>query len=583
MLGDGDSDSACRIAEWKLLRLLVREVLRDGGITSASMLCQHGGDNVTSLLHQCRHRKLLAFLQQYPDMFAIQSQGSQHIVRLLDAWDQHVSPSTVVLEDSAAFLAATSELQNRCVGALRYLVAKRQRRTRSDEPRAEDVLARAAPIECLLGRVQLQVHGAVRLSHDCRPNGEIPLSARWQSAVVDFLLQFLDARPSMFVVLRRTDGDDYWPPGVYVALTVAEEQDDRTAQSRLSLAFAPSELENIRDRLLSIMRGKGLRVCSSIGIGMAGIYKDGIVRALLKGRSLLQALESDSLASTFECYRGTTRNSAWYVRVPTGLGEDHADFNPKYGPGSLAMMLDADEEGLYSMTSHRAAAAMATVLARFFAASTGQEPTAAGSVCVDMTAGVGCITIALTRSFHTVHAYEIDAARYAQMQANLRAHGVAERVQSWCCCSLRAMIQGSVGLSQPSDGSSAGVSDVSTLHGIFRGSTSAADGIFPYEHNHIEIDSHTPLPAAVLDPPWGGLHYKQEVEPCLKLAGQSLVGIVQLLVGRVSVLGIKLPLSFDTKEFCASLPTSTVLDHVSKRVRRQKFLCLKLAAKQSLA
>jgi hypothetical protein len=94
-----------------------------------------------------------------------------------------------------------------------------------------------------------------------------------------------------------------------------------------------------------------------------------------------------------------------------------------------------------------------------------------------------------------------------------------------------------------------------------------------------------PLPAAFVDPPWGGIHYKRIKNSIngagglpaeLALGEVALTDLIGKLCGVVSVLGVKVPLTYDLQGLLLNaLPHGTTVC-TNKKVFRQRLVVLAL-------
>ena len=148
---------------------------------------------------------------------------------------------------------------------------------------------------------------------------------------------------------------------------------------------------------------------------------------------------------------------------------------PSFSP---TLLLTADEEGLFSVTSSKAAASMSSLLLRVHSESTATPPYS----CVDLTAGVGGLALQLRKKFGAVVACEIDADRHAILSENVARKEAS--VVCVCCDGMAAFSPGGPG-----------------------------EGLV--------------LPAAVLDPPWGGVGWVRGEE--VRFAGRSLGEVAEEL------------------------------------------------------
>ena len=133
------------------------------------------------------------------------------------------------------------------------------------------------------------------------------------------------------------------------------------------------------------------------------------------------------------------------------------------------------------------------------------------------------MTFALAKTFTRVEAYELCPVRFELLQGNVRAQGAGNVV---CVCGdSMASLLGAGG--SGGGGCSGGGSD----SGSGGGGGGDREALL--------------LPASVVDPPWGGLCY--DPNDNITFAGLPLHVVVGKLMGKVGVLGIKLPLKYDVR------------------------------------
>jgi hypothetical protein len=178
--------------------------------------------------------------------------------------------------------------------------------------------------------------------------------------------------------------------------------------------------------------------------------QDPKIYGLLQGRQLVEALKVISPDFGFQIYRDKKKKGYWYVK---GDGRN-VDVDMHAG----------DDEGRFSMTGARPANIMAKYLGTYYEETTGFA--ASSGCCFDLTAGIGGDTIALARVFGTVYAYEINEARCVHLRNNIKNHSVSANIDVRCADSAQ-------------------------------------------ELGNKKLKTEDPLPAAFIDPPWGGVHYKR--------------------------------------------------------------------------
>lgn len=172
--------------------------------------------------------------------------------------------------------------------------------------------------------------------------------------------------------------------------------------------------------------------------------------------------------------------------------------------------MQVDETGLFSVASSKWGGALANLMA--WSCTQAFKLDAHEVTAIDLTASVGGITLALAKaSFKKVIAVEIDPHRADLCRENMLKHGMTRIV------------------------------DVRT-----------ADAMdLMRELGDICINQST---AVVIDPPWGGIHYKRERKP-LYMGPWALEEVVEKVAHHLSpaVVGLRLPVNFPAHVFLETL------------------------------
>lgn len=247
------------------------------------------------------------------------------------------------------------------------------------------------------------------------------------------------------------------------------------------------------------------------------------LKALLGGRDFVAlAKEHDALFSKL-------------IITPYGSDVELQSRKP-YDDGRMAV----DETGLFSVASSKWGTAMANAMANACSYSAlkmdAQEVTV-----IDLTASVGGHSLALAKTaFAKVIAIEIDSHRADLCRANMLKHQVDKKV------------------------------DVRT-----------ADAVELIPELAIELGNRQGV--IVVDPPWGGVHYKREKKP-LCLGPWALEDVVQKVAQHLSptLVGLRLPVNFVVSDFEVVLHERKVLfDIVNvRKLGPQLFVILALGAQR---
>ena len=437
------------------------------------------------------------------------------------------------------------------------------------------------------------------------------MGRHWHAAALPFFCRFLRQRQdtaehgaSAFVVTERdcSEGMPAAEDGAVVVLVTGGIERGEDDQPQLTSPSSLTEQHALLQHVHRLVLASGLGRPGSTGVSMGRLCQDGALRSLLAGRPLVDALRGCAdLDAHFELLEDAAHRG-WYCRVAggstNGREQDGAAVGtaspvstvasgaPVSGAAAAAAAaagaaaaaaaaaastepcavesaaddyqtaVEGDDVGLFSMTGHREAAIMTRVLAAAFVAhhhgcragsadgnSCGNVPAAAAApavaaavaaaaTAIDMTAGVGGNAMALAEVFGAVRAFELDDRRCEYLRRNVaRARAMGK---------LRG--------------------NVSIVCG-----NSVAELLAVPPQQARSTTPTTTLPVIFIDPPWGGIHYKTAQQQqqqqqqqdgtgdFLSLDGVPLVDIVYRLVGIASVVGVKVPLSFDTCAFGAAL------------------------------
>lgn len=251
------------------------------------------------------------------------------------------------------------------------------------------------------------------------------------------------------------------------------------------------------------------------------LHRKDDLKALLGGRDFLAlAKEHEELFSNL-------------VITPYGSDVELQSTKP-YQDGRMAV----DEIGLFSVASSKWGSAMAKSMVWACShCSLELDPTQV--TVLDLTASVGGHALALAKTtFSQVIAIEIDPHRAELCRENMRKHRMHTKV------------------------------DVRN-----------ADAVELIPKLAIEFSNHQIV--VVIDPPWGGVHYKRERKP-LYLGQWLLEDVVQRVVQHFAptLVGLRLPVNFVVRDFEASLhERQLTFDTLSiRKLGPQLFVILKFGA-----
>lgn len=598
------------VADERLTCLLALEVERDGGVAYVNRLVHYSAE-IPALLKCCAGGpKLASFLERRPEVFAV-SRRNPHSVVLVQPGAAAAVNSVANLGSAPAasesvLRGAAEALERRATYVLRQRASKLARRMHCDGPGSQQ--SPAAPLLWLVGKCKEELHTLVRLRPD-RPVGVLVGTFEWKRLAAPGLLTLLEASDAFQINRPRADEQ-------FEAVEVL-------LSDNASVGFAQNETaqesDPVCERILTLFE-KNKYLGKEGGINVGRLLQDQDLRALLAGRDLQQYIRSiPAAARQFELFADKLRDDAVYIQPLRSVTAVDV----------VAGAVIADAVGSYSMTDRRSAAAMANALAnavqRVDLSSRGvlrdPEPgfeetshtpasiatdtkqsnrtrlPAGGLHCIDMTAGVGGNTIACGKRFDSVLAFEINATRADLLRRNLSAAGLTDIVAVECSDSLAALPK-------------------------------LVETWAPLQLDTSE--RKVQAVAVVLDPPWGGIHYKRRrleqpelratsghtvtdpialresfhsdtvddgvpsmiaEDEALGLGTVPLTHVVALVAEHLGcvlpvVLGLKLPLTFDVPRWKARLQsvsesrgTFTMSVLSIKKLGRQLFAMLLLTSR----
>jgi 16S rRNA G966 N2-methylase RsmD len=487
-------------------------------------------------------------LRNHPSRFHLETPPERpHRVRLVRqaafTAPQEANPADVALAATHLELAAVKTMAARSDRL-------RRRRRKKAQNAASASLGPAASGLWLLTAVRRAAYYWMRLTpagaavNRADPAAE-PMSPEWCRRTLPMFTTFILARNDTFLMVEGV-------PTVSLcsAATEATQQDASQSLAALSDAERTSLLKLGRRTVSAATMYQRRAPHDTEGLNVERMCRQyPSIKSLVEPNSrLLSALRMASVVlsskgeESFEVYSNAERNGKWFVRMDLGAS------SPGASPGASDVeSLIMDEEGAYSLTGRKAARMMAKILHNAWrdvlSTRERKEPTT-GSVCLDLSAGVGGNSFELGKAFDSVHAFELDQERCKMLRSNLKHHGVDSVVTCTCGDSVQALRNKLPGNGPGSVGNE-------------RLSTAVA---------------------AILDPPWGGTHYNTSKQrETIRFSGLTMSELVVEFVGMnksLRVLGIKLPLSFDvTGDLADKLSGAAgVRMYACKNIFRQRFV-----------
>ena len=177
--------------------------------------------------------------------------------------------------------------------------------------------------------------------------------------------------------------------------------------------------------------------------------------------------------------------------------------------------MEVDETGLFSVASSKWGNAFASIMSSHCRKVLDKEPNE--SIAIDLTASVGGVTLPLAKIFWKVIAVEIDEHRAILCRKNMQNFGVMDRVKI--------------------------VNDDSVE-------------IIPKIARDFVIGQSK---VVIIDPPWGGMHYKHEQKEIM-MGQWSMLQVVSRVSEYLTptIIGLRMPLSYDVETFFQSLISANV-------------------------
>ena len=453
----------------KLLGILSTEISRDGGACLVRDLKDYA--SIDSLLRRSSAPKLLAFLEQFHDIFDVDRETLPHVVYLLKY--DHANVDDVSSSQQAH---AKEILKDRLICILKKENGKNERR---NGPNSTRYPMQGVNHRWLLKQCKNQMHHYSRFSglykdmySDGKDFNEVG-SDKWNGLV---------AEEFMSIAKEYCDYDDG-------RLTLRDESN--------------IEVEALASILADKVDEDG---GTHISLGLL-LQRYPELRNLLGGQDLMRLKEE---------------NQHCFDRMTIFMKDNQIYLQSKVVYTKVGRM-EVDETGLFSVTSSKWGNAFASFMTKHCRSMLSTEPE--NVIAIDLTASVGGMTLPLSKTFKRVIAVEIDNHRADLCKRNM----------------LRYAAPGHV--------------DVRNEDSM---------KIIPELLN--ELGQHPRVVA--LDPPWGGKHYKSDDKPIM-MGDWNLVEVVKAISCHLSptLIGIRLPVSFQSESFFESLKDAGVVIH-RKEVRK---------------
>ena len=508
-------------ATTELLRLLSTEIAKDGGASIVTSLKDYfakhmNGKRFNSLLtHAIGQAKLLRFLEVHSELLYTDRHASPHFVHLLSR--QYVRD-----EDLISNSKWTNEnllvVQNKASYVLQKRQAKLNRRRKKQQSMdKEDAViendttyaandTNTVNLPWLLQQSVGDLHVYLRASgfyvrefyekgsvEQQQQTGEtqIPLvgSRAWQDLVLEEFGKILNTDPeSRFVVTSSNDGSpkvwlSHLDPNATAAATNSNMADGSLEEGNRNGIVVGDETGSLSldDKYLDTLEECLVRL-----VHQDGGHEVRLELLLHRHLELKMALGGRDFSTIYEkCQDRFDADSSGISCRKQGVDWIFASTQTapaKYGGGGRMMV---DEVGLYSVTNSKYGTAIGNIMVQCCKTTFGDKTklndtandgdndagaTRSKLILVDMTASVGGMTLGLAKTeyFDQILAYEVDSERAMLCQANMKRHGVDKLVEVRNQDSVEALSS------------------------------------FPpcKEHQY----------CFVVDPPWGGVAYKQKTK-----------------------------------------------------------------------
>uniref|UniRef100_A0A7S3Q9J8 Trimethylguanosine synthase n=1 Tax=Chaetoceros debilis TaxID=122233 RepID=A0A7S3Q9J8_9STRA len=559
------------LAERELLELLCVELYLDGGKTFVTSFVDFYDANkiIPRLLKRCgQNKKLLSFLESYPDHFLVSGRGDPpHVVTLQENGFKFAEKCTQD-RDGGAFItqleSAAHALELRVAYVLRKRISKISRRAQRENQSTNvaNLGIGPVPVAWLSRKCLNDLHRYTRLLPS-RPANILPHCNEWMEATAPVFVEFLSNTGSKMFVITEEEVVDNDKEETLIDITLEEKKHVIESLSN-TCATNRIDVEALSERIVSLLED----LAPVGGVQFGRLLNDKKVRNLLGGIDLLVVMKNNqSFFKTVSLFEDEIRDQ-WFIKLEKNESKNGKSQGNE--ERKLSNRLIADEVGTYSVTNATLATAMAKIICKTLRTMAEDKMSISSLVTVyrktlpqtalaiDLTSGIGGNTIGLAKMFPNVIGYEIDKERFQMLRQNVNNRVIdnPSRVVLECRDSISAL------------------AELSQQYRKFSGD-----------------ESEQPLIGVIVDPPFGGIHYRHKsCHEDLNLGdGMSLSQVVALVAKNLApvVIGMKLPLDFEVKpflnklqempHFCSTKSNACLLDVITvKKMRRQLFMVLKL-------
>ena len=592
-----------------LLRILICEIAKDGGVTLVNSLPISNpliSAHLNSKNLKKEKIKLVAFLEAYPRTFQVDTTGKNQIVRLLDSDidTDHVRPGKLAKEAVAVKfkiqLKAKKELADKTMYELQKRLSKYKRRSkvhRSSKIEGESCATMTmhdvpgAQIEWLTKKVQNELHRYTRaLSKKVRPTGVVPFSNGWlavaKTLYVDFLNEMCSYCSIDADIVKTPDAPltDAYCEALHGVILSIQTCPSEAGQHRVHFVPMPNhqmqgcgskekKIERIAKRVKNVLQNNAPPI-GGMDFGM--LLRDQQLRSLTGGMDVRKLIEDHTgLFQGLRVFQDKNRgcrskvgigsdgdrcNFTWYIEI---VKENHA-MNSDNGRDLVEdsicndkSRMAADEVGTFSLTKPRLATAMAKMIWRACKyghlgkldenESDSQATSIATASQRDFSDEMVCIDITASVGGNTIAFAKVCSRVYAYEIDKLRVEYLKRNIVSFLDAADRSKV-----VVECTDSMEAIQKLAKVLRPILVGSI------------HNDTPFILPRVAVFVDPPFGGIHYRSmESNGCASLnlgEDMPLTRVVAIVSNHLSpvTIGLKLPLHFDVASFVAQAKEETL-------------------------
>lgn len=513
--------------EQTLLKLLCGEIARDGGASFVTFLKEYDNAPLNKLLQGV---KLLTFIESFPKILDVNRLEKPHFVKLLSY--SHVTPpectherkedkdvcDKMILDNDYSDKAYT-DLCDKIVYALR----KRHSRMERKHQQNTEAYTLSVNIYWLMKRCSIEFHRFFRSQDLYRAYYTSEGKQVWPVGSKEWYDAFLPKFASFLLEqshIIKVKDDKIW------LIEIENICLSNPTKSTNSYHVDDDYLQRLDKELTDLVDKDG---ATQITLSLL-LCKDeiGSFRRLLGGRDLWKLYQTHYPRGFFKNVKIWSEYSDIYLQ---SLTQNHTG------------RMEVDKVGLFSVASTKWGKAIAKLVVQYcrqvFDDGAEEEKTIKNqSMCskstktaVDLTASVGGLVLGLAKTYYfsKVVGMEIDPLRADLCQQNMISHNVSEIV------------------------------DIQNVD-----STKKLDRLTSQIQN---------LCCVVIDPPWGGIHYKRDKNPTLYLGSLSLEDVLLQIFLSISdekglIVGLRLPVTFQVVAFLDILKQRNKVIFKSMTVRK---------------